>query len=713
MTPVAGAAYRLGVFMSVPSQALLRADPRPAVDWEAVARDVLRSRALDQLEEGRLYPERRMFFQFAARGHDVTQVLMARALTGARDAAAVYYRSRPLVMGLGLSLEDALASALLRAGSVSGGRDGGVVFNLPRREGPCVLPAVGGVGCQYTPAAGWAQSLVYRANVLGDAACRGSIALVHGGDGSTASNGFWSALNIATTLGLPLLFFIQDNAIGISVPSRLQTPEGNIAANLAAFRGLRLIDGGDAAPLEAAELIQDAVAHVRSWAGPALLRLRVPRLSGHSGQDTQAYRLPEEMAAEERCDPLARLRAQLVPHTLSAARWSALEQEAAREVLDALARVERQPPPDGAGAARYLFAERCVDGSIELPRQGGQWADGAPALPADPMPATDGPRLNMLTAIRRTLEHELAVNPRVSVFGEDVARKGGVHGATLALAERFGEARVFDTSLNEEGIIGRAVGMAYAGLVPVPEIQFRKYADPATEQLNDCGIVRWRTANRFAAPIVVRLAGGFGKCGDPWHCQVNETQFVHAPGWRVAVPSTAADAVGLLRAALRGHDPTIFFEHRTLLDAPSARSPYPGDDYVLPFGQARRVRGGGAATLVTWGAMVSQCEQAVEDSGLDAEILDLRTLSPWDRGAVLDSVRRTGRCLIVHEDNATLGFGAEIAAVVAREAFYSLDAPIERLAMPDIPSPHAPQLLHAVLPDAQRIAVALRTLVEC
>ncbi|MCC7460901.1 MAG: pyruvate dehydrogenase, partial [Gammaproteobacteria bacterium] len=235
---------------------------------------------------------------------------------------------------------------------------------------------------------------------------------------------------------------------------------------------------------------------------------------------------------------------------------------------------------------------------------------------------------------------------------------------------------------------------------------------PATEQLNDCGMVRWRTANRFAAPIVVRMAGGFGKCGDPWHCQVNESPFVHAPGWRLAVPSTAADAVGLLRSALRGHDPTVFFEHRSLLDAPSARSPYPGDDYVLPFGLARLVRGGAAATIVTWGAMVERCQQAASDSGVDAEILDLRTLSPWDRAAVLASVRRTGRCLIVHEDNLTGGFGAEIAAVIAREAFYSLDAPVERLAMPDIPSPHAPELLNAVLPDAARIATALRALIE-
>ena len=280
------------------------------------------------------------------------------------------------------------------------------------------------------------------------------------------------------------------------------------------------------------------------------------------------------------------------------------------------------------------------------------------------------------------------------------------------MQDRFGEARVFDTSLSEEGIIGRAVGMAAAGLMPVPEIQFRKYADPAAEQLNDCGTMRWRTANRFAAPMVVRIPGGFFKCGDPWHSQTNEVQWAHGIGWRLAMPSNAADAVGLLRAALRGNDPTIFFEHRSLLDGAWARRPYPGDDYVLPFGKANVLREGDAATVVTWGAMVERCDAAIERSGLAAELIDLRTLSPWDKEAVLASVRRTRRALIVHEDNLTAGFGAEIAAMLAKEAFFDLDAPIERLAMPDVPSPHSPLLLEAVVPGVDAIATALRTLVE-
>jgi 2-oxoisovalerate dehydrogenase E1 component len=318
----------------------------------------------------------------------------------------------------------------------------------------------------------------------------------------------------------------------------------------------------------------------------------------------------------------------------------------------------------------------------------------------------------MLTAIRRTLECELATNPKVLVFGEDVGPKGGVHAATLGLQGRFGAARVFDTSLSEEGIIGRAVGMALAGLMPVPEIQFRKYADPATEQLNDCGTIRWRTANRFAAPIVVRIPGGYFKVGDPWHSQCAEVQWAHAIGWRLAFPSNAEDAVGLLRSALRGNDPTIFFEHRALLDGAWARRPYPGDDYVVPFGQARRLREGGQLTVVSWGAMVERCEAAAEQAGADVDLLDLRTIAPWDADAVLASVRRTRRCLIVHEDTLTAGFGAEIAATLAQHAFFDLDAPIERLAMPDVPSPHNTALLDAVLPSADRIAARIRALIE-
>jgi 2-oxoisovalerate dehydrogenase E1 component len=683
-----------------------------ARDWRAVVRQIATSRALDDLEESTLLPQRKVLYQFSARGHELTQVLLARRLTGSRDGVGAYYRSRPLLLSLGLQLEDALASTMMRVGGMSEGRDIGVVFNLPRQSGACVLPVCGGVGTQYTPAVGWAQALRYRERVLGDEQCADSIAVAHGGDASTATNGFWSALNIATTERLPLLFFIEDNGYGISVPSRQQTPGGNIARNLQGFRGLRVLDGDASDPMAAAELIEDAVTQVRSGEGPALIRLVVPRLSGHSGQDTQTYKSAAEIAAERERDPLEKLRARLVPDLVSAVDWD-LEIALGRQaVAEALAAVERRGAPDPGRVRRYLFSEMAADGSIELQQQGGIRCEGAAPPPGTLQANPQGPRINLVTAVRRTLEHELAVNPRLLVFGEDVGRKGGVHAATLGLQEKFGTERVFDTSLSEEGIIGRAVGMAAAGLMPVPEIQFRKYADPAAEQLNDCGTMRWRTVNRFAAPMVVRIPGGFFKCGDPWHSQSNEVQWVHGLGWRVAMPSNAQDAVGLLRSALRGNDPTIFFEHRSLLDGAWARRAYPGDEYVVPFGKASVLREGTTLTVISWGAMVERCEQAISDTGVSADLLDLRTLSPWDREATLASVRKTRRCLIVHEDTMTAGFGAEIAAVIAKEAFFDLDAPIERLAMPDVPSPHNPALLEAVLPSVETISRAIEALAE-
>ena len=677
-------------------------------DWTSVLRTVFVSRALDTLEETRLLPERKVLYQFCARGHDVTQVLLGQQLTGRRDGVSPYYRSRPLALTLGVSAEEALASTMMRAEGMSGGRDVGVVINRPNRDGPCLLPACGGVGTQYTPATGWAQALRYRERVLKDPAVAASIAVAHGGEASTATNGFWASLNIATTERLPLLYFIEDNGYGISVPAMRQTPGGDIAANLAAFGNLRILAGEGSDPIAAAALIATAVAAVRAGDGPVLLRLRVPRLSGHSGQDTQTYKEPGEIEAERARDPLLALRQRLVPAVITEAAWRALESEAEQVVETALSRIEARAQVSASTVACFAFTEWRADGSPELQVQGGQWADGVTPPAGDATPKPDGARINMLTAIRRTLEHELAVNPRVLVFGEDVGRKGGVHAATLGLQERFGEDRVFDTSLSEEGIIGRAVGMALAGLVPVPEIQFRKYAEPAAEQLHDCGTIRWRTVNRFAAPMVVRMPGGFFKCGDPWHSQCNEVQFLHAVGWQLAMPSNAEDAVGLLRTALRGNEPVIFFEHRFLLDGAAGRRPWPGDEFVLPFGKANRVRDGSELTVVTWGAMVERCEQAASQSAIDVELLDLRTLCPWDREAVLESVAKTRRCLVVHEDTITAGFGAEVAAQLAEHAFFDLDAPVERLAMPDIPSPHSPLLLDAVVPGVGDIVTAMR-----
>ncbi len=660
-------------------------------DWRRVARLFVTSRALDDFEETRLLPEKKILYQFSARGHELGQILLGSLLTGEHDGVTGYYRSRPLLLTLGLSVADALASGMAKSGGVSDGRDIGVVFNLPRTNGPTVLPMAGGVGTQYTTTAGWARAILYYRDTLRDEAYRGSIAVALGGDGSVATNGFWSALNTATTLRLPMLFYIEDNGFGLSVPSTRQTPGGNIAANLASFRNLRITSGDGCNPAETARCLHEALSAVREGNGPALVRLTMPRLSGHSGQDTQAYKSPELLSFERAKDPLTALRRYLVPVLFSEEEWHELQSNAQNEVTAAFEEALARPDPDASSATRYVFAEPQNDLA----------ANSSVAEPPEPT------RMNMLTAIRRTLEHELKTHPKVLVFGEDVGPKGGVHAATMGLQDTFGQDRVFDTSLSEEGIIGNAVGMALAGLKPIAEIQFRKYAEPATEQLSDCGTMRWRTANKFAAPIVVRMPGGFGKCGDPWHSVSSEVTWAHAPGWQVIMPSNAEDAVGLLRAALRSPNPSIFFEHRALLDGASARRPYPGDEFVLPLGVANVVQEGTGLTIVTWGAMVERCVAAAQEVGPLVEIIDLRTIVPWDREAVIASVKKTRRCLIVHEDLLTAGFGAEIAAVLAREAFLSLDAPIERVAVPDVPLPYSLHLLDAVLPGVDTIAAKI------
>ena len=677
------------------------------IDWQRVLYYTLVSRFLDETEEQRLVPEKKVLYQFSARGHDVAQLVLGQHLTHPHDAAGAYYRSRPLLLSLGLSIADGFAGPMGRSGGFSDGRDIGVVCNLPNDPGPVVLPMSGDVGSQYTPAAGWAQAICYHRDVLHDAAWKGAIACVLGGEASVATNGFWSALTLATTLRLPLLFYIEDNGYGISVPGRLQTPGGDIAANLASFRNLLVANGDGTNPGEAANRIGEAVAHTRAGHGPALVRLTVPRLSGHSGQDTQAYKPAGLLEREQAADPLRQLYAFLRESGASEAEITAVEARARRDAEAGLEEALARAEPDPARVTRFRYAE---PGALQ--QRGGLAPSGHRFPPSSETARPEGARINLLTAVRKTLESELKSNPKLLVFGEDVGPKGGVHAATLGLQDQFGEQRVFDTSLSEEGIIGRAVGMALAGLMPVPEIQFRKYADPATEQLNNCGTLRWRTNNRWAAPIVVRMPGGYApKCGDPWHSVCGEVLWAHATGWQVAVPSNAEDAVGLLRSALRSNNPTIFFEHRALLDGASARRPYPGDEFVVPFGKARLVTEGTAITIVSWGAMVERCEEAAAESGHSVELLDLRTVAPWDRDAVIASVKKTRRCLIVHEDTLTGGFGAEVSATIAEAAFLSLDAPIQRMAIPDVPTPYNVALMNAVLPQVGQIAERIEELV--
>lgn len=687
------------------------------LDWRNVARHVLLARELDQLEERELVPgkmndPRKMVkYQFSAGGHELVQVLLGCALDHPHDAAGVYYRSRPFMLTIGLTPREALAAGMARTGSPSEGRDVGVVFNMPARGCVTALPGAGDVGSQFSPSAGWAHAIRYRARVLQEREWEGAIAVAMGGDASIASNGFWGALNVATTQNLPLLFWIEDNGYGISVPAQLQTPNGNIAANLASYGNLKIFECDGTNPVEAAQIIFDAVHYTRAH-GTALARVRVPRLQGHTyGEDQRAYKSEAQLAREFESDPVIRLREFLLQHDVGTNEWEEMVESVRAELRTALSDAVALPDPDPAQATRFV----CFDGTQNT--VGGLRSERAQLPVQFNPPQTDGARLNMLDAIRQTLEHELRVNPRMLLFGEDVGPRGGVHRATVGLQKEFGDIRVFDTSLNEEGIMGRALGLAWAGLLPVPEIQFRKYADPAQNQLDDIGTTRWRTANKFANPMVVRMPLGFtvkqyGALGDPWHSPTAEVVYAHMPGWRVALPSNAQDAVGLLRTALRGDDPTIFLEHRALLDTNNARRPYPGDDYCLPFGVAARVSQGDELTVVTWGECVYRCLDAARPFAGRVEILDLRTIAPWDKETVLASVKKTGKAMVVHEDQTTAGFAGEIIATLASDAFSDLDAPIERVATADSPIPFNVGLLNAVIPSIEKIRATMQRLLD-
>ncbi len=374
---------------------------RSAAEWKKIAHLVHVSRALDELEETCLVPEKKVLYQFSARGHDVAQVMLGTVLTHPHDAICGYYRSRPILLSIGVTALEALKSSLGLMGGYSNGRDIGAVSNFPNPNGATALPICGGVGSQYTPAAGWAQALQYRERQLNDAAASGAISVALGGDGSTATNGFWSALNIATTLKLPMLFYIEDNGFGISVRSSMQTPGGNIAENLKSFRNLRIIEGDGADPAEAAPLINEAVDHVRSGEGPCLLRLTVPRLQGHSFQDTQSYKSESLVADEWARDPLPRLESLLVPAVMNEAEWAEIASTATASVEAARSEAE------SASQAEFEPLENHVFSSSQPQRMGG--LRGSHEFPSSTESAhASGQRINMVSAIRRTLEHELS-----------------------------------------------------------------------------------------------------------------------------------------------------------------------------------------------------------------------------------------------------------------------------------------------------------------
>jgi len=670
--------------------------------WLTILERALVSRAMDDLELTPGYkpqPENpaagKLRFQFSAKGHEVPQLIAASLLDHPHDAATVYYRSRPFMLGIGLSPQTAFASNMHKLSGVSGGRDIGVVFNHKQPGGVSVLPASGDVGAQYTPAAGWAQAIRYRSEELGEAEWSRAVALCFGGDGSTATNGFWAALNIVTTLQLPMVMILEDNGYALTVPARYQTSGGQLLANLSNFQGVGLhsVDGADVVKLHAA--LAQAVGAARSSHQPQIVHVTVPRLTGHSWQDNQRYRPETELTADSQRDPLVALLSYVQQAGASEQDIAAMQQRAHDLVRVAAEQAWASPDPQASDALTHMFAPSSALAQSEA--------------------AASGERITMQKAIGICLADEMSRDRSILVFGEDVGKSGGVHRVTDGLQTRFGEGRVFDTSLSEEGIMGRSIGLTLAGLRPVPELQFRKYADPAHEQITDLGSLRWRTHGKFGGPVVLRIPVGYQKMGgDPWHAVTAEAVFAHLPGWQIAYPANAADAAGLLRTALRGDNPVIFLEHRFLYDGVEARRPYPGADYCLPFGQAKLVREGDAAVVVAWGDSLHRslraAEQVAASSGRQVAVLDLRTIVPWDRAAVLDAVSTRGRLLIVHEDTHTTGMGGQIAAEVARHAFSYLDAPIFRVSTEDTPIPCHDTLFAAVMPTMPKIVAALEEL---
>lgn len=667
------------------------------------------SRAIDDREIA-MQKQSRVYFQISGAGHEAIGLALARHLRPGYDWFFPYYRDQALVLGLGVTPTEVLLQAVGSAADPSSaGRQmpshwGHAAHNIVTQSSP--------TGSQCIPAAGCAEAsryLVRRPHLtaeLGASAAHGDeLTYVSLGEGACSEGEFWESLNTACNLHLPVLYVVPDNGFAISVPVTDQHP-APIHELVRGYRGLEVhhLDGTDYfAVRDASESI---IAHIRAGVGPALVHADVVRPYSHSAADTQSkYRSVEELAEEARHDPIDRLAQELVRGgVLTEVEVEALRAEAREEVADAASAALAAPRPDPA---------TILDQVTALPER------------PDPGPSVaTGDEVPLGEAIKRTLHEVMAADERIRVFGEDVADareqvlagvegKGGVFGTTHGLQRSFGQARCFNTPLSEANIIGRAVGQAVRGLRPAPEIQFFDYIWPAMTQLrSEAATIRWRSNGAFTCPMVVRVPiGGYLTGGSIWHSQCGESIFAHIPGLSIAMPSRARDAAGLLRYAFACEDPVLFLEHKHLLRQPSTIDPFPPEDWVLPFGVGDIRRPGDDVTVVTWGATVARSVEAAERlaaaEGIEVEVIDLRTIVPWDRELVAESVARTGRVLVVHEDTLTAGFGGEVAAWVGEHCFADLDAPVRRVGATDTPVAYEPTLEDAILPQVDGIAAAL------
>lgn len=676
------------------------------------------SRALDDKEIA-LQKQSRAFFQISGAGHEALCLGLARSLRAGHDWFFPYYRDRSLVLGLGVAPLDLLLQAVGAASDpASGGRQMPCHFGDPGRH---IVSQSSATGSQILPAVGCAEAGRYLMAHPGAATPFGTagdeITYVSLGEGATSQGEFWEGLNTATTNRLPLLIVVADNGWAISVPAAQQQP-APISELVSGFEGLRVerVDGTDYAAVH--ECGRKLAAHLRGGDGPVLLHATVTRPYSHSAADTQSkYRTAADLEEEAARDPIPRMtRLAVDAGLLTDDEVRDLLADARREVDRAAAAALDAPAPDPATATRHVVA---------LP----DWpALEAAAEAVGTLDAAEEPdEVTMADAIRRCLHEIMAADERVRVFGEDVADapvanldevegKGGVFGTTFGLQRRFGTDRCFNSPLAEANIVGRAVGQAVRGLRPCPEVQFFDYVWTAMQQIRtEAATLRWRSAGSFSAPLVLRVPiGGYLTGGAIWHSQSGEAIFAHTPGILVAMPSNASDAVGLLRAAFRCEDPVLFLEHKNLYRQTTSRGRYPREGWIVPFGRGSLRRRGDDLTIVTWGATVQRALDAAAaieaNGGATCDVIDLRTLIPWDRQLVADSVARTGRLLVVHEDVRTGGFGAEVAAWVSDECFDLLRAPIRRVAALDTFVGYAPALEDIILPQTADIAAAITEL---
>jgi len=672
-------------------------------------RTMVTSRSIDDREMA-LKRQNKIFFQISGAGHEGIQVALADHLKPSHDWFFLYYRDRALSLALGQTpLDHFLQGVGAAADPASGGRQmpahfGDVRYNIANTSSP--------TGTQFLQAVGAAEA-GYRVKRIPDlqGVVNGvhddEIVLVTAGDGTTSEGEFWEAMNTACTLKLPVLFLIEDNGYAISVPVEVQTAGGSISNLLTGFPDLHIVrcDGCDV--LESHQAAADAVAYCRSGKGPALLHAKVVRPYSHSmSDDERMYRTAEERESDARRDPILRTRALLLARGIATSDeldtlGSQIEAEVAHLADEALT----FPQPDPSTALMHLYSED-VDPT-------GPDFDTEDQAQIDP----ESKDLTMVDLLNSCMRTEMERDPRIVLFGEDVADasreealdevkgKGGVFKVTAGLQARFGGERVFNSPLAEANIVGRAIGMALRGLRPIVEIQFFDYIWPAMMQIrNELATMRYRSNGTFSNPVVIRVTyGGYLKGGGIYHSQTGETLFTHCPGLRVVLPSNAMDAAGLLRTAIRSDDPVLFLEHKHLYRQVHNKGKDPGPDFMIPFGKAAVIRPGSDLTVVTCGALVKRsmdaAKIAAKDHGVEAEVIDLRTLSPFDMDTIAESVKKTGKVVVVHEDSLSWGIGSEIAARCADELFAWLDGPVRRVASMDTWVAYAPNLEEVILPQ--------------